>query len=138
MTKTREQEAKEKRHLEDKLLVRTARRFRRINFSRVEHPKLSGVFPNQVDRYIIDVRGFKEKLFLTENLIDNSKEYSLWIIKPDGYLFETFESNNENYAPVLEEMYKNIQKKAIQYEEKQKNKKERESKRNERRYYRSI
>jgi|WetSurMetagenome_2_1015567.scaffolds.fasta_scaffold14630_5 hypothetical protein len=138
MTKTREQEAKEKKHLEDRLLVRTAKRFKRINFSRVENNPAAGVFPSRMDEYIINVRGFKEKLFLTENLENGSKQYSLWIVRPDGYLFETFEDKNELYAPVLKEMYENIKEKAIQYEEKQKKKKEKEAKRNERRYYRSI
>jgi hypothetical protein len=137
MTKTREQEAKEKKHLEDRLLVRTARRFRRINFLKVEHD-LGGIFPYSSDSYIIHVKGFKEKLFLTENLNDKSKRYDLWIIRPDGLLFEKFNSNDERYAPILIEMYENVKKKAIQYKEKEKVKKEREAKRKERRYYRSI
>jgi hypothetical protein len=137
MKKTLEQEAAEKKHLENRLLVRTARRFKRINFSRVEH-ELGGVPPYSLDIYLIHVKGFKEKLFKTENLTNSSEEYSLWIVKPDGCLFETFESKNESYSPILIEMYENIRKKAIQYEEKEKDKKEREAKRNERRYLRRL
>jgi hypothetical protein len=135
MTKTREQEAKEKIHLEDRLLVRTSKRFRRTRFSKVNHYE-SGNLPYRLDNYIIERKGFKERLFLTENLDKGSQEYSLWIIKPDGRLFETFESKNKTYAPILKQMYENIRERAIQDEREQKKKAKIESERKDREYYR--
>jgi hypothetical protein len=114
-----------KKQLENILLVKTAKRFKKTKLSKID-VQITENLEHYTEKYVIEVSGFKLKLFLSENLVKNLETYGLWIQKPDGYLFETFESDNEKYAPVLKEMYESIKKREQKSNEKDTKKEEKE------------
>jgi hypothetical protein len=118
MTRTNKQ-------LENILLVKTVNRFRKTKLSQVDS-QISENSEYHIEKYTIEVNGFKLKLSLSKNLAKNSDEYKLWVIKPDGYLFEAFESNNENYAPILKQMYEDVTARIANSQKKDQKREERE------------
>jgi hypothetical protein len=129
--------ARTKKQLENLLLVKTANRFRKTKLSKIESHKRETA-ESLFNQYVIEVSGFKLKLFFAKDVVKNLESYSLWIQKPDGYLFETFESDNENYAPVLKKMYENIITRIANSQKKDEKKEEKEIEKKLRRLDRII
>ena len=126
-----------KKQLENILLVKTAKRFKRTKQQKISLQTI-GNSESYGKRYTLEVHEFKFELSFLKNLSSKLEEYKLWIIKPDGYLFETFESDNENYAPILKQMYEGLVERMKSIKIRNKEKEEREFNRRLRKLNRII
>jgi hypothetical protein len=128
MAKTKKQ--LEKVLLENTLLDRAVKKFRRTKLSKIQPERKD----EDTREYILEKYGFKFRLYLNESLGDGH----LWILNPKGYMFESFDLSNENYAPKIRKMYEEIRERVIIQKGKQKSREERDDDKNLRRFDRRL
>ena len=118
-----------KNQLESILLAKAVKKFRKTNLEKIETRKIDNDY-YKLEEYLIELAGFKFKLYIGKDLNKNKEDGHLWILNPQGCIFESFDLSNKNYESTLREMYNNIKNRISKYEEKQDRKKGKEFDRN--------
>jgi hypothetical protein len=119
--------AEEQRELKEKnaLLVRAERRFKKTRLENIEPSKKD----EDTKEYVLEKHNFRFILYLNRE----AKEGHLWILKPQGTMFEDYDISNKDYAPIIERMYERMQQRVSQKKVREKNWADKESERNLRR-----
>jgi hypothetical protein len=126
-----------KKQLETILLAKAVKKFGKTKLEKIGVRKVDND-KYKSEEYSIELVGFKFKLYLSKDLSKNTEDGHLWILDPQGYVFESFDLSDKNYESTLREMYNHVKSRITKYEEKQDRKKEIEFNRNLRRLDRIL
>ena len=117
MTRTQKQ-------LENALFTRAIKRFTRMSLDNLSPEKKD----ENTNEYRFEKYGFTFRL----------GENYLWILGPDRYIFESFDSSDEEYASIIKSAYEGLRQRVVSSKERQDKKQEREFNRNLKRLNRFL
>lgn len=115
--------------LEDQLILeKSKRRFLRTKLERIEEDRHRDDEKNKSLTYVLLVNPFKLRIHYSLDKLKKQEEFSLDILTSEGKFVKRFDDSNPNYAPILKEIYQDIERKIYSEQEKESRKKETNSK----------